>query len=207
VHALQTHPNTFIDLLRHGTPQGGTRYRGHLDDPLSGEGWRQMRAAVGQLCPWQRIVSSPLRRCAEFAQELAARHGLPLQIEDGFKEISFGRWEGRRVAEVFETEAELVSRYWQDPVAHTPPEGEPLTAFSARVGKAWERLLQQAEGEHVLLVAHGGVIRAILVHVLGMPLAHVLRLEVPVAAMSRIRIQPDVNGRPAPSLVFHAGRP
>jgi alpha-ribazole phosphatase len=207
VHALQAHPSTFIDLLRHGTPQGGTRYRGHLDDPLSVEGWRQMREAVGQDCPWQRIVSSPLRRCAEFAKELATRHGLPLQIEDGFKEISFGRWEGRRVAEVFETETEAVSRYWQDPVARTPPGGEPLTGFAARVGKAWEELLREAEGEHVLLVAHGGVIRAILVHVLGMPLAHVLRLEVPVAAMSRIRVQPNVNGRPAPSLVFHAGRP
>jgi alpha-ribazole phosphatase len=206
MHALESQPVTFVDLLRHGTPVGGSRYRGHLDDPLSAEGWQQMWAAVGDHCLWQRVVSSPLRRCAAFAEELAARHALPLAIVDGFKEISFGRWEGRRVADIFETEAEAVSSYWQDPVANTPPEGEPLTAFCARVAAAWDALVAAQPGEHLLVVAHGGVIRAILVHVLGMPLQNVLRLEVPMAAMTRIRVQPDINGRPTPSLVFHAGR-
>lgn len=204
MHAPDTHPGTFVDLLRHGTPEGGARYRGHLDDPLSPEGWRQMRAAVGSSVPWQRVVSSPLIRCAAFAGEFAAGHALPLRLDEGFKEISFGDWEGRRIAEVFETEAAAVSRYWQDPVAHTPPGAEPLRDFSRRVIAAWDRSLAAHSGEHLLLVTHGGVIRAILAHVLGMPLSAVLRLEVPVAALSRIRIQPDVNGRPAPSLVFHA---
>jgi alpha-ribazole phosphatase len=207
MHVPETAPVTYIDLLRHGLPEGGHRYRGRRDDPLSEEGWAQMWAAVGERGPWDRIVSSPMRRCAEFAHELAARDGLPLSLEPAFREISFGAWEGRRVAEVHAEEAEHLRRYWQDPVANPPPEGEPLPEFFARVSAAWDALVDGAEGEHLLLVAHGGVIRTILVHVLGMPLAGVLRFEVPNACLTRIRVQPDLDGQPLASLVFHGGRP
>jgi len=64
---------TQIDLLRHGEPVGGRRYRGQTDDPLSEKGWQQMRAAVLDVQGWDVIYSSPLRRCAEFAQELSRR--------------------------------------------------------------------------------------------------------------------------------------
>ena len=58
-----------IDLIRHGEPEGGRRYRGATDDPLTAAGWRQMEAAVAGLS-WQRIYSSPLVRCADFARHL-----------------------------------------------------------------------------------------------------------------------------------------
>ena len=51
--------STVIDLLRHGEPLGGRRYRGQRDDPLSEQGWRQMRASVGGYREWQAVVSSP----------------------------------------------------------------------------------------------------------------------------------------------------
>ncbi|MEK6748901.1 MAG: histidine phosphatase family protein, partial [Pseudomonadota bacterium] len=41
------HETTVVDMIRHGEPVGGKRYRGHRDDPLSDIGWRQMREAVG----------------------------------------------------------------------------------------------------------------------------------------------------------------
>ena len=45
--------NIIIDLIRHGEPQGGPRYRGDgIDDPLSDKGWRQMWDAVGEDAPW-----------------------------------------------------------------------------------------------------------------------------------------------------------
>ncbi|MEW6253578.1 MAG: histidine phosphatase family protein, partial [Planctomycetota bacterium] len=64
--------STLIDLMRHGEPVGGRRYRGQVDDPLSEKGWAQMRAAVGEAAPWHHVVSSPLLRCREFAETLAA---------------------------------------------------------------------------------------------------------------------------------------
>lgn len=206
MHAYPQGRPGFIDLLRHGEPAGGSRYRGSLDDPLSPRGWRQLREACGEAAPWDGIVSSPLTRCRAFGAELAERHGLPLRIEPRLREIGFGDWEGRAVDEILRQDAERLSRYWSDPVANPPPGGEPLPECFERVGAALADLLAEAEGRHLLVVGHGGIIRMALARVLAMPLAAVLRLEVPHACLSRLRVQRDVNEVLAPSLVFHGGR-
>ena len=54
---------TQIDIIRHGEPEGGRRYRGHsIDDPLSKTGWQQMWNAIPENPPWDHIISSPLLR-------------------------------------------------------------------------------------------------------------------------------------------------
>ncbi|MGB5669435.1 MAG: histidine phosphatase family protein, partial [Sedimenticolaceae bacterium] len=86
-----------IDLLRHGEPAGGVRYRGDgVDDPLTERGWAQMWAAVGEPSDWTHVVSSPLRRCRSFAEAVAERFDLPLLVDERFRETGFGTWEGRR---------------------------------------------------------------------------------------------------------------
>lgn len=195
---------TLVDLMRHGLPVGGCRYRGHLDDPLSEEGWRQMWDCVGDDTPWDVVISSPLRRCAEFASALAARRDLPVEIEEGFREISFGDWEGRHVRDILAESPEQVEAYWQDPVSATPPGGEPLAAFLERLLATWRSVTARHTGRHLLIVGHGGLIRTLVTHQLGMPLSSVLRLEVPNAGITRLRLQKDISGDPAPSLVFHA---
>lgn len=193
---------TTVDLLRHGEPEGGVRYRGARDDPLSPRGWEQMRLAVDGQAPWDVIVSSPLRRCAEFAEELSRRCQLPMEIEHGLREISFGAWEGLTPAEVAVTAPEAQDRFWRDPETYPPPGAEPLTEFAARVGRAWQDLLERHGERHVLVVSHGGVIRMVLCQLLEMPLQRLWRLEVPYAVFSRVR----VYGRGVlsqPTLVFH----
>ena len=93
-------PNTIttVDLIRHGEPVGGHKYRGQSDDPLSEKGWTQMRSAVGEHRPWDVIASSTLSRCAAFASELAQRHAIPLEFDARLMEIGFGEWEGRTAA-------------------------------------------------------------------------------------------------------------
>jgi len=87
---------TYIDVIRHGEPIGGQRYRGYsIDDPLTDKGWSQMRAAVPETPLWTHIVTSPLKRCQEFAQELADDLQIPFTIVDNLKEIGFGSWEGK----------------------------------------------------------------------------------------------------------------
>lgn len=196
--------STTIDLIRHGEPVGGSRYRGQLDDPLSEKGWRQMRAAVGDHHPWQAIVSSPLRRCADFGAELAQRHGLPLQIEPRFREIGFGAWEGRTAEELQAEDPQRLWRFYADPLHNTPPGGEPLTAFRERIVAAWNDLLAQHGGRHVLLIGHAGMMRMVLRHVLEMPLDTMFRIQVGNAAISRIQV--DGRGADAlPRLLFHGG--
>jgi alpha-ribazole phosphatase len=197
--------STLFDLLRHGEPLGGRKYRGQIDDSLSEEGWRQMRAAVGDHCPWNVIFSSPLSRCAAFAQELAARHDIPLTLEKRFMELDFGEWEGHTATELLDRDPQLLTRFWQDPVHHAPPGGEALVAFQNRVIGAFDEALTRHEGRHVLLVCHAGVIRMLISHVLNMSLDRMYRIDVPNAGLSRIRVDANDAG-PLPRLVFHAGR-
>jgi len=195
---------TTVDLMRHGEPEGGRMYRGQKDDPLSERGWRQMRDATQGCEGWEQIVSSPLQRCARFAQELADSRGLPLQVEEQFREISFGVWEGRTPSELEREDPEGMRAFWDDPVTHWPEGGEPFDRFQQRIAVAWDQLLARSAGRHTLLVAHGGVIRAVLFHLLGVPPQSFFRIQIPYASMSRIRA--DANGA-YPHLVFHCGQP
>lgn len=190
---------TVVDFMRHGEPVGGRRYRGHgIDDPLSALGWEQMRRAVGELCHWDQIISSPLRRCRLFACELAARHALPLAIDPEFREIGMGDWEGRSHQEIRTFESERFAAFKRDPVAVRPPGGESLEPFQHRIVAAYERQIAAYPGRRLLIVCHAGVIRAILGHVLGARPERWYRLQIGHASISRIHV--DQSGVAAISI-------
>jgi len=190
---------TLIDLLRHGQPEGGRRYRGSLDDPLSESGWQQMRHAASGETPWNRITSSPLTRCCDFARELADRLQIPLQIESDLRELGYGEWEGKSPDQLRELDGERYQAYFHDPATNQPPGAEPLQQFIDRVSTSYHRLIRQHPGEHLLLVAHAGVIRAIISESLMVPSRGMSRLHIETGQLSRIRIE---SGRP-PTLLFH----
>lgn len=193
----------FVDLIRHGEPEGGPRFRGHRDDPLSARGFEQMRAALTSEEPPDRILSSPLRRCRDFAEELARLSNPALTIEPDFREISFGEWEGHTLDEIQARDGERLAAFWRDAERNPPPDGEALVAFRQRVARAWDRWRGRLRNEHVLVVGHGGVIRMILAHELGMaPAVAMARIQVPYACRSRLRIDDTEHGRLA-TLVFH----
>jgi alpha-ribazole phosphatase/probable phosphoglycerate mutase len=190
---------TRIDLLRHGEPVGGRRYRGRLDDELSERGWRQMWQAVQGRNDWQQIVTSPLRRCRDFAESLGELAGLPVRPEPRFAEVGFGAWEGRTRAELEQLDPGQVARFYRDPVNCRPPGAEPLAGFTVRVQAGFHDLLQRCPGESVLVVAHAGVIRAILVQVLDIPPGSMYRIQIDNAGMVRLRTDRERSF----TLVFH----
>ena len=174
-----------LDVLRHGECQGGEIFRGATDVALSETGWQQMRSSAERAsAPWQRIVTSPLRRCREFAEQLSVQLDVPLSLDDDWREMSFGRWEGQLREDIFKREADAIAAFYRDPAGRAPPEGEAADVLQARVVAAYQRILAGASGEHVLIVTHGGVIRALLAHVLGMPLQRMFALDVPYACMT-----------------------
>lgn len=207
--ALNDPITTTVDLIRHGEPAGGEMYRGSKDDPLSALGWQQMRDAVAEPPAWDQIVSSPLLRCAEFAKELAAAQNIPITIEPQFREICFGDWEGQRPQALTAADPQQLVNFWLNPVANGPRGSEPFVAFNGRIQAAWQGLLEKYSGQHVLLVCHGGVIRALLSQLMGVPVENTFRWHVPYAAVSRIRMYTEqggeADGRQVPTLVFHAG--
>lgn len=179
---------TTVDLLRHGACEGGEIYRGRTDVVLSDAGWLQMEQATAHDAPWQRVVTSPLQRCRAFAERCATRLAIPLQVIAALREVDFGDWEGRLREEVWRTDAQRVSRYYANPAAVAPPGGEATVDAQDRVVVAWQQLLQECAGQHVLVVAHGGVIRLLLGHLLAMPLSASSRLHLPYASLSRVQV-------------------
>jgi alpha-ribazole phosphatase len=165
---------TLIDIIRHGEPVGGRRYRGYgVDDPLTEKGWEQMRASVHETRIWQQIVSSPLQRCVEFSTELADDLHVGIEVIDNLKEIGFGEWEGKTPEEIVAEDSDALDRFHQDPVNNRPLGAEPLDSFSQRVWDAYLKVAEKYRGQHVLIVAHAGVARAITANILKISLQDV----------------------------------
>lgn len=193
---------TTIDLLRHGACEGGEIYRGSIDVALSPEGWQQMYSAVDDLGNWQQVVTSPLIRCRQFAEQYAENLGLPLMADNRFRELDFGEWEGRKVKEVWQSEPDLIRDYYEDPVSVTPPGGEPILDAQARIVTGWDSLLDRHVGNRILLVVHSGVIRLLLAHLLKMPMTSISTLDVPYACISRLKVFHHNEGN-TPVLLSH----
>jgi len=149
--------STTIDLLRHGDT-GQRSYRGQLDDALTDAGWAQLRAAVADR-HWDAIVSSPLQRCASFAQELAQARSLPLRLDARLAEYHFGAWQGVPIERLAEEQGGALERFWADPAAHPPPGAESLATFHARLGDALDEIAERTSTTRTLVVTHGGAIR------------------------------------------------
>ena len=181
-----------LDLLRHGETELGGGLRGSLDDALTEKGWAQMRAAVIEQGPWDRLISSPLQRCARFAEELGTRLGVPVHLDKDLQELHFGAWEGQSAAALMDTDAEALGLFWADPYAFTPPQGEPVADFSTRVRAAVARLHTAYAGERVLLISHGGVMRLLLAQARGLPREQLLNVEVGHGALFSLQVESGV---------------
>ncbi|MBF0305335.1 MAG: histidine phosphatase family protein [Alphaproteobacteria bacterium] len=130
------------------------------------------------------IQSSPLERARETALPLARRLGLPVETVDALNEIDFGVWQGRSFAEL---DADPVWHDWNRDRARTrPPGGESMTEVQARIVGHLRRLT--AAPRPVVLFSHGDVIKAALLHVLGLPLDAVSRIEVDPAGISTVAL-------------------
>jgi alpha-ribazole phosphatase/probable phosphoglycerate mutase len=189
---------TTIDLLRHGQPVGGRRYRGQIDDPLSEQGWQEMWRAASAGTPWQAIISSPLSRCRDFAEQLSEKLSLPLTFDERLKEVGFGIWEGQTGEKLREQDADILKRFYHDPVHNRPAGAEPLDTFYQRVEQALEAAITAHRQKHILVVTHAGVIRSALTQTLRAPLASMYRLSIATASLSRIQIEEQ---RP-PTVIF-----
>ncbi len=178
-------------LIRHGDL--GDRYRGRYigrtDAPLSAEGRRQAATLAG---PFTRLnganfLASPLRRTQETA-EIALGANRHFEIVENLREIDFGRWEGMSFEEIADADPAAVDRWAALDGAFVFPEGEGIKAFQERIRAAAERIAADP-AETIAVFAHGGVIRFLICHFLGLPDRHHLLFDVRPASISEIRIE------------------
>lgn len=192
---------TSIDVLRHGACQGGEIFRGSTDVELSELGWQQMQAAVKSRS-WDQIVSSPLKRCRLFAQELADQLNLPLVVDERWREFNFGIWEGRLREEVWKESGEEVRQFFTDPTSFTPENGDTYASVCDRVDQAWCEMTEKYAQQKILLVTHGGIFRTLHAQLKSMPSWAFNSIEIPYACLSRWKIYGDAK-QSRPMLSFH----
>ncbi|MGO1397455.1 MAG: histidine phosphatase family protein [Brevibacterium yomogidense] len=159
-----------VALIRHGETawNGERRLQGQKDIALSAAGRGQARslaAAIAAVAP-DRVVVSGLRRTAETAQELGLE---PDACDSRLDEASLGEWEGRYSADIRADSPEAYAAWRAGRL--TPPGGESFEQLTSRVtagllGAAAD--CAEAGGEALVIVTHGGPVRAMLAELVGL---------------------------------------
>ncbi|MDP2559714.1 histidine phosphatase family protein [Psychrobium sp. 1_MG-2023] len=192
-----------LTLLRHGETIAKNCLNGHHNVALSPLGEQQMQQALASIPTVDAVVSSPLNRCSVQAQSYAKANSLPYQVTEQFKEMDFGKWDGKSFDYLYQHYPQQLDLFWQDPWNNPPPSGESVEQFYQRVDLAWHQVIVQEK--NTLIVCHGGVIRYIIAKVLGLPLSgnqHLIALKIDYAAVITIDVVIDDKGKIWHTLVW-----
>lgn len=140
------------------------------------------------------IYTSPLQRCHQLAQALCADASLgfshsDIQPDDRLKELHFGDWE----MQAWDAIPRDIFDVWAHDYANlAPPNGETFTQLHARAKSFVEEVSGHSQGKNILVITHGGLIRALIAEVLQMPLKRLFRLSVDHASMTQLAFDGDI---------------
>jgi broad specificity phosphatase PhoE len=173
-----------IIFVRHGQTEVNRegRLQGRLDAPLTALGREQARHVATGLAgsAATAVVTSPLRRAADTAHEIASVLGVEVELDDRLVEVDYGEWDGRKFSEVAPEEWGR----WRDDVAFVPPGGESLLTVATRVGDFCSARLR---GDRTIVaVSHVSPIKAAVVWALGISEEATWRMHLDVASVTRI---------------------
>jgi len=182
--------STRLLLVRHAQPREEARGRCHgtLDIGLSARGLRNARHLGRTLdeVGLAAIYSSPRRRALETAAALGQPHGLTPLIEEDLREIDFGDFEGHTYDEIAQTHPRLYRQWMETPTQIEFPGGESYPKLRTRVLAAVDAIRHRHQGEVTAVVAHSGVIRAVVSDCLGIPNELIFRIDQSYGAISII---------------------
>ena len=162
-------------LVRHGETAWNRdgRIHGHTDAGLNDRGRRQMCTLAKRLagCGFAAAYASDLSRAVESAQILVEGGSIPVETDADLREFFYGEWEGLTAEEAEARNPEDYARRIALGVdAFAAPGGENTGQLLHRVRRFYERAAElHGASENVLVVAHGGSIRALLICLLGLP--------------------------------------
>jgi broad specificity phosphatase PhoE len=161
---------TTILLVRHGETDWNLerRWQGHTDRPLNETGRAQARELADLLAtdPPDAVYSSDLARARETAEIVAARLGLPVAVDARLREVDVGEWSGLTMAEIEERFPEALQRRLAGGTGWE--RGETYEQMGERVVAALGEIAERHDGGRVVVITHGGSVRAAL-HAAGVP--------------------------------------
>lgn len=170
---------TEICLIRHGRTDWNDegRYTGQSDVKLNGTGLAQANALALQLREqnFLAIYSSDLVRARLTAEIIAQKHNLPVIIDERFREINQGEWEGLLVQTIRDRYEGLWEKRIDNPISVRPPGGETVEEVAGRVYAALDEIATDYPAGRVLVVAHGLVIATVICKNENIPLARAYR--------------------------------
>ncbi len=181
-------PTTLL-LVRHGENDwvksnklAGRTPGVHLND----KGRAQARRLSDRLLDWPiaAVYSSPLERCTETAQILAAPHHLDVEQNDGLLEADIGEWTGKKINDLKNTELWRIVQ--TAPSFATFPGGESMRVMQSRIVEAVHQIVTLHPDQIVLACSHSDMIKAALAHYIGAHLDHFQRIHVSPSALSII---------------------
>jgi broad specificity phosphatase PhoE len=185
-------PSNRYYLVRHGETESNRNriVMGALDVPLNETGRQQaqrLAPAFADLALDGAFCSS-LSRARETAEIILAGRGLRAAELDGLREQDYGEWEGQAFEALAREERLDAQRYYSDPSSVVIPGGEPFHDFCDRVIRTFEHdVRSDGAGKRILVAAHGGSLRVLIAHLLGIPLSTVFfRLWLDNGSVTRI---------------------
>ena len=172
-------------ILRHPETSANEagRYVGRGDAPYTDAGIRQARLLADEIVRFKpdRIFTSPLRRTTEVAEEAARLLRVRLVADERLTELDFGQAEGLTVGEV---EAAGISFDFHSERSPVAPGGESRADIFER--SRFFSLEQEALGGRLAVVTHGGVVRSLVVHLLGLRLDAIWAFDIRPAQVAEV---------------------
>ena len=188
-------------LVRHGQTDFNVQHRlpGQLPGiPLNAEGQREAAATAQALAelPLTVIVASPLERTLETAAYLNERRGLEIMHDRDLLDTDYGRFSGQSWDDLDKRDPAW-TRFTSDPL-HAPKGVESFAQVQQRAVRAAERWRQAKDvGEWVALVTHADLVKLIVAHYVGVPLAHVPLINLDNASVTLLAFHPDRTRSPS----------
>lgn len=189
-------PVTRIFLVRHGATDWTRqrRFQGHTDTPLNPEGKKQARRLRARFkrFDWDYLYASPLLRARRTAEILAYGRAGEIRYDKRLREIFFGRWEGKS-AEELRAQPDPAFQKWCKGRRTSPPGGETLKDFNRRISGFFSEILKCHPGKTLLVVSHGGPIKAFIFQLLKIPAASLWSLRIEPGSVSLVSAGPDFS--------------
>jgi broad specificity phosphatase PhoE len=183
---------TSVYLLRHGetTWNAERRFQGTQNSPLSARGRHQVARLVEALrdVPVTAVYSSPLLRAQETARAVATAHDVVPAVVDDLRELEMGEWENRLLDDLALEDGARMQAWRDAPHTVRMPRGESLSDVQDRALRAFWDLAARHQGRAIVLLAHGGVNKTILLALLGAPLASYWRIRQSNACINLVEV-------------------